>query len=95
MGAGLVVLYVTAVSITALALRVARGSVENDVFSLFARRLGEPRDGPSSLEPTLESISRRFPAYRPRRGLAVAATSADPPGQLTGFFVLSFIYLGS
>src|SRR5580658_3764355 len=94
MGAGLVVLYAAAVTITALTLRESRHAVENDVllcsFAVSA-----------SLAMILlpwHRLSNRlligFPLIALGAELAVAASSAELPAQLTGFFVLSFIYVG-
>jgi diguanylate cyclase (GGDEF)-like protein len=94
MGAGLVLLYAIAVTVTALTLRESRHAVENDVLvcSLAVS---------ASLAMVLlpwNRLSNRllvgFPLIALGAELAVAASSEKLPAELTGFFVLSFIYIG-
>ena len=94
MGTGLVLLYAAAVTVTAWTLRESRHSVENDalICSLAVS---------ASLVMTLlpwNRISNRllivFPLVVLGAELAVAASSTSLPGKLTGFFVLSFVYIG-
>jgi diguanylate cyclase (GGDEF)-like protein len=94
MGAGLVLLYAIAVTVTALTLRESRHAVENDVL-LCSLAIS------ASLAMVLlpwNRLSNRllvgFPLIALGAELAVAASSEKLPAELTGFFVLSFIYIG-
>jgi diguanylate cyclase (GGDEF)-like protein len=94
MGVGLVVLYTAAVMITAFALRVSQDSVENDVVicSLAVSAGLAMILLPWNRLPNRYLVG--FPIVVLGAELAVAAFSGDLPGELTGFFVLSFIYIG-